>query len=82
MPATTGSDTKEFTAAERQVLISRPADVQVPNHNDLWSFVHAWFAAFGYRVSADFFRYVGEVYDKPDGSAKGGALLTRGARFA
>ena len=44
-----------FTPAERQVVRYRPDDVKAPNHNDLRSFIHAWFAGFDHTAPADFF---------------------------
>lgn len=49
------TDAPEFTTAEAQVVRYKPQDVAAPNHNDLRSFVHAWFAAFDHRGSAEFF---------------------------
>lgn len=45
----------DFSAAERQVARCRPADIKAPNHNDLRSFVHAWFAGFDHIAPAEFF---------------------------
>lgn len=44
-----------FTDAERQIAQYRPTDLAALNHNDLRSFVHAWFAAFDHADPADFF---------------------------
>ncbi len=46
---------RQFTAAEQEVARYQPRDVQAPNHNDLRSFIHSWFAAFDHRTSADYF---------------------------
>ncbi|WP_374947626.1 ester cyclase [Agreia sp.] len=45
----------EFTAAEAEVLRYEPAELKAPNHNDVRSFVHAWFAAFDHAAEAEFF---------------------------
>lgn len=44
-----------FTPAERQVARYRPDDVHAPNHNDVRSFMHAWFAGFDHTAPAEFF---------------------------
>ena len=49
------SDQTAFSAAEREVSRWRPADLKAPNHNDVRSFVHAWFAAFDHADAPDFF---------------------------
>ncbi len=45
----------DFSAAEREVARWRPTDLKAPNHNDVRSFVHAWFAAFDHADASEFF---------------------------
>ena len=49
------ADSPEFDAAVRQVTRYRPDDIGAVNHNDLRSFVHAWFAAFDHRAPTEYF---------------------------
>lgn len=44
-----------FEAAASQVIRDRPTDVQASNHNDLRSFLHAWFAAVDHWAVAGLF---------------------------
>ena len=55
MPDPSQPATAQFTPAEREIARYRPRDVQAPNHNDLRSFIHAWFAAFDHRAPAGYF---------------------------
>lgn len=52
-PAT--SDSPEFTAAMRQVVRYHPTNIKAPNHNDVISFIHSWFAGFDHIEPANFF---------------------------
>lgn len=49
------TDPADFAAAEAQIARHKPQDIAAPNHNDLRSFVHAWFAAFDHRAAAEWF---------------------------
>lgn len=49
------ADQREFSVAQAQVLRYRPQELKAPNHNDVRSFVHAWFAAFDHAAEAEFF---------------------------
>ena len=48
-------DSPEFTAALRQVVRYYPVDIKTPNHNDVLSFIHSWFAGFDHIEAAEFF---------------------------
>lgn len=49
------ADSLEFTPALRQVVCYNPADIKAPNHNDVKSFIHLWFAGFDHIAPAEFF---------------------------
>ena len=55
LTARVASDSLEFTAALRQVVCYKPAAVKAPNHNDVKSFIHSWFAGFDHIAPAEFF---------------------------
>ena len=48
-------DQSGFTAAETEVRRFKPEKLRAPNHNDVRSFVHAWFAAFDHAADSEFF---------------------------
>ena len=55
LTAPVASGSPEFTAALRQVVRYHPADIKAPNHNDVVSFIHSWFAGFDHIKPAEFF---------------------------
>ncbi len=55
LTAPVASDSPEFTVALRQVVRYHPADIKAPNHNDVISFIHSWFAGFDHIEPAEFF---------------------------
>ncbi|WP_419801477.1 hypothetical protein [Mucilaginibacter sp.] len=55
LSAPTASESPEFNIALRNVVRYHPADIKAPNHNDVISFIHSWFAGFDHIESAEFF---------------------------